>query len=324
MHLMHRDLENLIKALESRDKKAVSWCLNLAEDKRDSAQKKLGAILEKLKQKAHRIGITGPPGVGKSTLACSLATSMRKQNQSVGVIAVDPSSINSGGSLLGDRTRISSKAQSDPDLFIRSMATHGHSGGLNIACYQTAHILGAIYDIIIIETTGVGQNEADIRHIADTILLVIQPGSGDALQFIKAGIMEIPDIFVINKVDHPTSSDHTMHDLKHALHACDHESSIPVIKASATHNIGIKSIIQSIEHHQKKTASKRALKRRKGTIAWIYQLFLTLHGTYGIQSLGGHTSLIQKIEKELDHAPPSIVCKKLSELYIHNTKEQPS
>lgn len=162
------------------------------------------ALMQKLHQysgKAHVLGITGPPGAGKSTVTDKLIGEFRKQNKRIAVIAVDPSSPFTGGAILGDRIRMMSHA-TDPNVFIRSLASRGHLGGLAQACRETLRILDAAqYDIIIIETVGVGQSEVEIVRYADTIVLVTVPGLGDDIQAIKAGIMEIGDIFCVNKAD---------------------------------------------------------------------------------------------------------------------------
>ena len=158
----------------------------------------LGRSVDPLR--AARIGITGPPGVGKSTLVSALAKAVRQSGRTVGVLAVDPSSPRSGGALLGDRARI----DIDPDdtgLFVRSMASGGDLGGLARAAGAAIDVLSSVYDVVLVETTGVGQSETDVEHVTDTVLMVIQPGSGDVLQFLKAGIIEIPDVFAVNKAD---------------------------------------------------------------------------------------------------------------------------
>src|SRR6185437_15914402 len=139
----------------------------------------------------HRVGLTGPPGVGKITLASALAAELRKRGHTVGVLAVDPSSRRSGGALLGDRARIDTEP-GDQGLFVRSLATGGELGGLARAAPASVLVLAAAYDRVLVETVGVGQSETDIEHVVDTVVFVVQPGSGDALQFLKAGIMEIP------------------------------------------------------------------------------------------------------------------------------------
>ncbi len=162
----------------------------------------VGALFERTGQ-ALSIGLTGPPGVGKSTLCSALVTHARKLGNTIGVISVDPSSPFSGGALLGDRIRLAEHF-TDPDVFIRSMASRGHLGGVAGATADAAALMDAFgKDVVIVETVGVGQSEIEIAEIADTTLVALQPGSGDSVQVLKAGILEIADIFVVNKSDHP-------------------------------------------------------------------------------------------------------------------------
>ncbi|MET0390230.1 MAG: GTP-binding protein, partial [Polyangiales bacterium] len=177
------------------EKIAVAAALNLIEDRRPSALPRIEALLhalaaEKPADFGQRVGLTGPPGVGKSTLTAALARKYRELGRSVGVLAVDPSSTRSGGALLGDRARMSFDPE-DTGLFVRSLATAGEAGGLAHAANAAVEVLATAYDRVLVETTGVGQTETDVEHVVDTVCLVIQPGSGDVLQFIKAGIMEI-------------------------------------------------------------------------------------------------------------------------------------
>ena len=202
----------------SSDKAAVSRALNLVEDRRLESHARVAALLAALKDApkaagGHRVGLTGPPGVGKSTLTSALARSVRRRGRTVGVVAVDPSSIRSGGSLLGDRARMSFDP-TDAGLFVRSLATAGEVGGLAYAANSAVRVLAAAYDMVVVETTGVGQSEVDVVDVADTVVLVIQPGSGDVLQFLKAGIMEIPDILVVNKADQEELARRAVADLR--------------------------------------------------------------------------------------------------------------
>ena len=164
------------------------------------------------KPKAHVLGITGPPGVGKSSLIDRLIKYLRKKKFSVGVIAVDPSSSQSGGALLGDRTRFALDPNDD-DVFVRSMATKNYLGGVSELTYPTMIVMRAMFDYLIIETVGVGQSETNIKDIVDTVVLCVQPGSGDTIQFMKSGVFEIPDIVTVTKSDIEKLSDLTYSDL---------------------------------------------------------------------------------------------------------------
>ncbi|TNF60089.1 MAG: methylmalonyl Co-A mutase-associated GTPase MeaB, partial [Deltaproteobacteria bacterium] len=248
----------------SADKAAVSRALNLVEDRRPESHARVAELLAALKDApkaagGHRVGLTGPPGVGKSTLTSVLARSVRQRGRTVGVVAVDPSSIRSGGSLLGDRARMSFDP-SDAGLFVRSLPTAGEVGGLAYAANSAVRVLAAAYDMVVIETTGVGQSEIDIVHVADTVTLVIQPGSGDVLQFLKAGIMEIPDILVVNKADHEELARRAVADLRGALrtaHAAgasggqDADWEPPIIATSATKGTGIDELIDALDRHRR-------------------------------------------------------------------------
>lgn len=187
------------KALDG-DHRAIARLISLVENESSFASQ----IMKELYAytgNAHIIGITGSPGAGKSTLLDKLISSFKKLGKKIGVIAVDPTSPFSGGAILGDRLRMQSHAL-DPDVFIRSMGTRGSLGGLSRAAYEAAMILDACgKDVIFIETVGVGQSEVDIVKIADTVCLLLVPGMGDDVQIMKAGIMEIADVFVINKAD---------------------------------------------------------------------------------------------------------------------------
>jgi LAO/AO transport system ATPase len=211
--------------LRARDKATVARALDRADDSRPGAEEALLALFAELAREGTdgtgaRVGVTGPPGVGKSTLVAAIARAYRQRDLSVGVLAIDPSSVRSGGALLGDRVRIAPDIP-DPGLFVRSLATRGEAGGLARTVPAAARILGSVYERTLIETVGVGQNETDVRDVVDTVILVIQPGSGDALQFLKAGIMEVPDVLVVNKSDQDELARRAESELKMALHALE-------------------------------------------------------------------------------------------------------
>jgi LAO/AO transport system kinase len=191
---------SLAGALLSGDVRALAKAISLAED-RDPQATELVAELQEHTGKAYLVGLTGSPGTGKSTLADALVKAIRDRGQTVGVIAVDPSSPFTGGAVLGDRIRMS-RHTLDRGVFIRSMGARGHLGGLAAATREAIHLLDAYgRDLILVETVGVGQSELEISTICDTIVLVLMPESGDAVQSIKAGILEIADVFAVNKTD---------------------------------------------------------------------------------------------------------------------------
>ena len=321
----------------SADKAAVSRALNLVEDRRPESHARVAELLAALKDApkaagGHRVGLTGPPGVGKSTLTSALARSVRQRGRTVGVVAVDPSSIRSGGSLLGDRARMSFDP-SDGGLFVRSLATAGEVGGLAYAANSAVRVLAAAYDMVVIETTGVGQSEIDIVHVADTVTLVIQPGSGDVLQFLKAGIMEIPDILVVNKADHEELARRAVADLRGALrtaHAAgasggqDAGWEPPIIATSATKGTGIDELIDALDRHRRHLEATLAARRRQGEVRWALDLFSRKHGEHGVSTLGGRAQLEARAKRDLDGGQtPLSLCERLSREYVETLGKTP-
>lgn len=214
--------------------------------------------------RAHLIGITGSPGVGKSTLVDALISEMRADGLKVGVLAIDPSSPFTGGAILGDRIRMQSHTM-DKNVFIRSMANRGHAGGTALATYDAARMLEASgYDIVIIETVGVGQSELSIAQTADTTVLVLMPGSGDDIQAIKSGIMEIGDIFVVNKGDLP-GANKTASEILSSLELSHkgQEWKAPVHVTNAEVNEGVNAVWKSIAAHHAYLESSGELKKRR-------------------------------------------------------------
>jgi len=244
---------NLAGALLAGDVRALARAISLVED-RDPAAVPLVAELQSRTGRAHLVGLTGPPGGGKSTLADALVRVIRAADRTVGVVAVDPSSPFSGGAVLGDRIRMQRHAL-DPGVFIRSMGARGHLGGLAAATREAIHLMDAFgRDVILVETVGVGQSELEISTITDTTVLVLMPQSGDAVQSIKAGIMEIADIFVVNKAD-LDGAEKTRRLIQDAMSlgpALPPGSWRPAIcMTSATREEGVDTLWNAIEEHRR-------------------------------------------------------------------------
>ncbi len=245
------------------DKRTIAKAITTIENGGAEALKLLKQIYPQTGT-AHLIGITGPPGVGKSTLIDALIGQIRKSGLKVGVLAIDPSSPFSGGAILGDRIRMQAHTL-DSGVFIRSMANRGHFGGIALAAYDAIRVLEAFaYDIIIIETVGVGQSELAIAQMADTTILALMPGSGDDIQAIKSGIMEIGDIFVINKGDLPGANKATSN-IVQSLDLIQEKADWmpPVLISIAQEGIGIEELWQAIGEHFKFLKSSGKLEQRR-------------------------------------------------------------
>jgi LAO/AO transport system kinase len=229
------------------DKLALARALSLVERGGDEAEELVRDLYPDTGG-GYRIGVTGPPGVGKSTLIAALVRHVRELGKSVGVVSVDPSSPFTKGALLGDRIRLSEHFL-DPEVFIRSMGTRGHSGGLAEATLEALLVLDAGgRELLFVETAGVGQSEVAVAGIADTVVLVLMPGSGDSVQALKAGVMEIPDVIVLNKSDHASAAT-TLAELRQAL-SLGAEPGPPIVSTRASDGNGIDLLWQTIEQHR--------------------------------------------------------------------------
>src|ERR671932_2578024 len=239
--------------LRARDPAAAPPALNLLESRTPAARGEVAALLTEVSPAAlgreapgHVVGVTGPPGAGKSTLLGELVRSWRSGGRTVAALAVDPSSMRSGGALLGDRARIPYDP-SDAGVFIRSTAAGGRLGGLAPATRAAAAALAAAFDVVVVETVGVGQSETDVAEVADTVAVVVQPGSGDALQFLKAGIMEIPDVLVVTKADLGDIALRAQRDLRAALRSLGSRDTPVVPVSSLPPPTGIDELVEVLE-----------------------------------------------------------------------------
>src|SRR4051812_35036689 len=285
------DAAALAERLRRRDPAAAPAALNLLEDTRPAARQAAADLLRALAPAAlgreapgHVVGVTGPPGAGKSTLLSALMLAWRQRGRTVAVLAVDPSSRSSGGSLLGDRARIAFDP-SDAGVFVRSTAAGSRLGGLAPATRAAAQGLAVAFDLVVVETVGVGQSETDVAQVADTVVVIVQPGSGDALQFLKAGIMEVPDVLVVTKADLGDVATRAVRDLRSALRSLG-DRTTKVLAVSSVHPVqGVDDLVAALDAHRERLdlAAARIRARRLGALAD----FTAEHGERGLRALGG-------------------------------------
>jgi len=280
--------------LRERDLGAAPAALNLLESTASADREQAAKLLHELspdalggEAPAHVIGVTGPPGAGKSTLLSALLRAWRGADRTVAMLAVDPSSRRSGGSLLGDRARIDFDP-SDRGVLIRSTAAGERLGGLARATRQSAHALAAAFDVVVIETVGVGQAETEVADVADTVAVIVQPGGGDVLQFLKSGIMEIPDVLVVTKADLGALATATRRDLSAALRSLG-ASDTPVLAVSSLPPpSGIAELVSALEEHGARldVAARRLSARRASALTE----FVAEHGERGLRAVGGRSA----------------------------------
>ena len=309
----------LAKLVLDGDRSAVSRALNLVDDNRPKRRKRALELLDALEGRGlgARIGVTGAPGSGKSTLLDAVVSGLRRRGRSVGILAVDPSSQRTGGALLGDRMRLGSGTR-DSGVFLRSMAARDRLGGLSDVTGPSLDVLVAAFDAVFVETVGVGQSEAEVIHLVDSLVFVAQPAAGDLIQFMKAGILEWPDIFFVNKSDLGDVATRTAAELRAGLELGrrrDAEFPPPVLCGSARDGLGIDELIDALDSHREHLSSSGALaaRREHGRAARIRSALTTRYGRFGLARLHGKLEIesfmqdradvsVDRIVTELGHA----------------------
>ncbi len=295
MPVVSSEAAALGRRLRDGDVGAAPATLNLVETRTRRAE--VAELLAEVSPAAlgreapgHLVGVTGPPGAGKSTLLSALVAAWRARERTVAVLAVDPSSRRSGGALLGDRARISFDP-TDPGVFIRSTAAGEQLGGLAPATRAAAQALAAAFDVVVIETVGVGQSETDVAEVADTVAVIVQPGSGDVLQFLKAGIMEIPDVLVVTKADLGRVAQRALRDLRAALRSLGARET-PVVAVSSLSPVrGVDELVDALDAHRERVdlGARRLAARRSAALAD----FAAEHGERGVRAVGGRRAALQ-------------------------------
>ena len=285
------DGAELGRRLRERDRSAAAPALNLIETRTADGRAQTRDLLAEVspaalggEAPAHLVGITGPPGAGKSTLLSALVKEWRSRDKTVAVLAVDPSSKRSGGSLLGDRARIEHDPRDD-GVLIRSTAAGTLLGGLAPPTREAAQALAAAFDVVVVETVGVGQSETDVADLCDTVAVIVQPGSGDVLQFLKAGIMEVPDVLVVTKADLEQIALRARRDLAAALRAIGARDTPVIAVSSVPPPSGIDELADTLAAHRASVdlAASRVRARRLAALSE----FVLEHGESALRELGG-------------------------------------
>ncbi len=301
------DGAELGRRLRERDRSAAPPALNLIETRSPEGREQTRALLREVSPKSlggeapgHLVGVTGPPGAGKSTLLSALVKEWRAGGRTVAVLAVDPSSKRSGGSLLGDRARIEHDPRDD-GVLIRSTAAGTMLCGLAPPTREAAQALAAAFDVVVVETVGVGQSETDVADLCDTVAVVVQPGSGDVLQFLKAGIMEVPDVLVVTKSDMERIATRARRDLAAALRAVGARETPVVAVSSVPPPRGIDELVAALDAHREATdvAASRMRARRLAALSE----FTLEHGESAVRALGGRRA-VEKLLGSLDGSLP--------------------
>ncbi len=276
-----------LDALRAGGKRALAEALAQAERARHAPETValLDAAFEDIR--GLTVGVTGPPGVGKSTLLDALVARLREGGRTVAVIAVDPSSTRTGGALLGDRARFASLDPLDRGVFVRSMATRGRLGGLSDLVFPALMLMQATHDVVLVETVGVGQSEIEIAGIADVTMLCVQPGSGDSLQFLKSGVMEVPDMILVTKSDTGPAARRAAADLRAALSVTQGKDAVAIHLVSARTGAGIPESLASLLAFRDGTGQtdRRRAARRAQAVRWHEDALLDAFGRLGVAKL---------------------------------------
>ncbi len=314
----------LAAAVEAGETRALARAISLVEDA-DPAARELVRLLFPRTGGAHVVGFTGPPGVGKSSLISALVTHIRARGLTAGVISVDPTSAFTEGALLGDRIRLAEHFL-DPDVFIRSMGTRGHAGGLSETTLQAVLVLDASgKDVVFVETVGTGQNEIGVLSIADTVVLALMGGSGDSIQALKAGIMEIPDVIAINKLDHPLTAALEA-DVRQML-ALGAGEVPPLVRTEAVRGEGIEELWDAIEAHKAgiEDAGRLAERRAANLAAEVYAVASARARRHLQNAVGEDPELLRLLDevrrRELD--PLSAVHEILRKVFHIDDEDRP-
>ena len=300
-------MAELAERLIARERAAVPEALNLIDDQRPAQRARAHALLARIEAAsgptggAWRIGMTGAPGAGKSTLLDLCVQRFRADDLGVGVIAVDPSSPRSGGALLGDRFRMRASAR-DRGVFVRSMAARERLGGLADATHASVEVLSVVFDVVLVESVGVGQSEGDIAREVDTTVFVAQPGAGDMLQFMKAGILEVPDIFVVNKADLGALAERSAGELSAGLGLAERKSAgwtPPVLLCSARDGTGVDRLMDAMRAHRRhlEDSGELARVRRRACEAFVREALRERYGSFGLGAIGGSEGLDARLAR---------------------------
>jgi len=300
---------DLAERLLARDRDAVAVALDLADDRRPAQRARALALLERLERLTPfpgppRVGITGAPGAGKSTLLDALVRALRGRGETVAIAAVDPSSRASGGALLGDRIRVRGSG-ADPGVFVRSMAARDRLGGVSEAARAGVAIFAAAFDRVFVETVGVGQSESEVAGMVDTPVYVANPASGDELQFMKAGLLELPDVFCVNKADLGAPAHRTASELTSALAlspAAADGWTPPVLLVSARDGAGIDALLDALADHRRHAEASGSLaqRRRAGAVEHVIMALRERYGSFGLDRVGGEAALRARLRAESD------------------------